>query len=1742
MVKKTQSSNRKTVATTRSTAGPGFVFEDLVAADMLTRFILDMPIPGIEAAGGEILSQAGALGWAIDDLICVGFDPSGGARRLALSCKSNVQVTAFGWPVDFIEAAWRLWRSESPFNRSTDHIGLATRGRNAAFDATWSDLKLWCDDPDPALAMGRINASQKHRKVFDSVRNPGQAQGTLPDEVETMGLIAKLHICPLDFQLSPSSNLEQAKLRCRTALISETQLEADQLWEALVQMAETARLGSGIIRLPSLLGEISQRFGLKAHPSISAAWQSLLNLSSDQRGPIEIALPNGYVVDRRREASRLSQLLHESRVCIVAGESGVGKSALVARLLDQEFNSATQVWLGPDVLRTALSVAGQAAIGIEQELGLVLDRSPGDDKLLILDSLERLDGASLSKLTALLSRLDTSAWRVILITQLGFENQLRPKGILSDTPVLPVPALETTAIRAALRSDPQLAWIANDLTILPLFANLKTLGWVVTAQSLFREDVSGVPTSNAEIADRLWARWTSGAASTQLQRLLIQLAVRDAAFERSFAISDLGSGEAAAFDQRSNELPLHVNVRNRIEFSHDLASDWARYQRLKEIADEIDQWSALAPQPLWIPALRLLGQNLLSQPDQARDGWDHAFEQLTIAGNIQASDILLDALCLDAQLDRHLEDRIELLFADDGALLKRLLHRFLHVATIPSIPGSIAIESGLRIYLEADMRFPILERWAPVGRFLHAHAKRVGALGAPIVARVCKTWLGSLPTTLRDQPMPLRDVMATVALETARTEQIITKARRFHGGSDTGKLIFSTALLGGPDLPEEIAAFALEMAERRPMAQATRARIDILRAADHAERVAREKHSPPRRRASMEPTFISSRKELPPWPLGPNAPLIGGFRNAVLHANGLVPLMKTNPEVATEVLLACLIEDKPYTEYGRSMRFEDALGLESDHESYPTVFWKSPFFTFLNTNPEAALAALGLLLDFVVARWFSEAPEGASMPAVMVSMQDSVVRSFPGTRSHFGWSQHNSMSSGQLHSALDALERWLVLKVEAGEDIGLWCEQLFELQASTAILGVLVNVGKHQPSLFLGPLRPMIGLEDLYWWDHDRVENVRFNFDNFAWYRQGDKILNMARDWVLAPHRLIELRTVIGDLAEHNPEFAADLCVRTAVWPVPEGEKDRLEQRILLSEFDPANRRQVFDEATGEEGLQIVHPDDLQRDMIAYQTEANARLQPFTLPYECRKILAQNGSLAEADCEYLAGVLPDRNDDPALVEPASRNMIAAAAATVLARGGDWLVTHEPSRARAIDLVRYLIDRATAEYDGQDRISGDEALAFAAIGAFSAALSAENPGDWDATLVKVLSSRDRGAISTLMATAHRHKQILGPAWYQLNFVLLLVAALNRLSPRYGEEDLAPIWHRWLDRLRSQRIFGTDVTIAIVDSVNIARRAERLLERRRQRQHPGRPASLSGKARRFAGLSSHILEAGYSWLLDHEHVDTLALDQENHRLLADLWAFEGWRMVGERDGQTGDDGNGDEEYDLPSGLGYAILRIAPTFVMAGQPDDPEPLWQAILSIGPNGYHATEQFAACWFLLAFKQPDADRYMTTWKAMLDMAFAQDWATGRRWYRGRQMIVKLLGLHSHAELSHATEVRVRLPELTDYYRRWAQSHMARDEDELATFCQFLTTRAGEHLRIEGICWVRDAIVKADGFRRPGTGNSIAEVVDCILADDAATLLKQQAVRDAVIGTVARLVAAQIPTAMALQTRLAALK
>jgi hypothetical protein len=112
--------------------------------------------------------------------------------------------------------------------------------------------------------------------------------------------------------------------------------------------------------------------------------------------------------------------------------------------------------------------------------------------------------------------------------------------------------------------------------------------------------------------------------------------------------------------------------------------------------------------------VRMLGQFLLRERINDRTTWDIAFEKLDAPqqGVGLATDILLDALCLDPLAEPLLTERADLLFANHGALLNRLLLRFHHIATVPR--GQLPLpqpDPSIGLYVEAQNRCPS----SPVG-------------------------------------------------------------------------------------------------------------------------------------------------------------------------------------------------------------------------------------------------------------------------------------------------------------------------------------------------------------------------------------------------------------------------------------------------------------------------------------------------------------------------------------------------------------------------------------------------------------------------------------------------------------------------------------------------------------------------------------------------------------------------------------------------------------------------------------------------------------------------------------------------------------------------------------------------------------------------------------------------------------------------------------------------------------------
>ncbi|WP_221094062.1 P-loop NTPase family protein [Rhizobium bangladeshense] len=1729
---------RSVSPTLRSTSGAGFNFEDLIAAWQLVKTLAGEKLPGVGGAATKLQAQVSTLGWRIDDLLLTG-EHDGVSRRLAISAKGNQQVSASSLPSDFVERAWEQWRDgEGPFDPKTDGLALVTIGSNPEFNEAWREVKNACGENDKVLTLSRIRATPRQSRVFDSVQMPGGALKGSDDE--TIALIRCLHVLPTDLQLAYSETENQAIAQCRHLLASGKPGEANDLWQRLITAATDVRLHKGTVTIHGLLSQLRGKFELLQHPDYARDWKTLASITADHRVRIQTELPSGYSIPRLADKATLQKAVAENAVTVVFGESGTGKSALLKSVLDSDFPSFNQVWLGPDELQTALSAARRSSLPLGHELAEILNSTVRAANVLVLDSAERIEPTEFVVVRKMLQSIAPSgpdaqagAWRVVIVTQpQGWDEESILAGQRAQL-VEPKP-LSIGEARIALGRSATLSWLTGHEDTVAALTNLRTMSWVIKAGAALGTNASGLA-SHTAIADRIWKYWTKD--RPDVQAMMMRLAHREASFERSFALTDLVPADAVIFAQRPSELPLRLNERtNRIEFEHDLAADWARFQYLKQISSDIAQWAALAANPLWTNALRMLGQFLLRQPSSSGTAWDVAFRTASDFQNTLAGDVVLDALYLDPEAERFLTERIDMLLEGNASNLSRLLTRFHHTATVPTV-GSQPRASTIALYLEVKFRSIIFARWPPLLRFLIAQRERLKGLVSTSLAQVIETWLTKAPREVQPNvPMPFRRELAELALAMARTVQV----EKGHGVAylmqETS--LYTAPLTGAADLPEEVGNWALELAGRREVDGEVARRIsDALRrqAEERAERLKTdETYRAQEDRKRRIPRFIGSFNErLPPWPLGASHAVDMDFRNACLDAGALRPLMEARPEVAAEVLLALIIEHRP--EGGRD-RNEVDLGLEFPRDAYPTAFWKSAFFPFLQSAPVEALGAIIKLVNFCTERWVAVRSHGGQREIPSVTLQlDGTEWSLPGWRDVFNWVQSNGpMNNGNLYCALDALERWLITRLEAGEDLSEDIDRLLHEGNSAAFVSVLVNIAKYQPTLLAGPLAPLLTFPALFFWDSYRVKHINYNFIGWSWLRAGEGVFEFARDWTLAPHRQLKLVDVAIDLMIRDEEVARRLQALIPTWTLPEDTKASLEARLLYASLDRANYPVVVDPTTGEDSRQLVYPETLTAAVRAWQSAQNESLEHLMLSDRCRDRLSSGQELTPREAEYLFGFV--QNGGAETDDDGRARCVVAAAATLLVLANDWLSAHPAARVRSNDIVRATVADIPTNVSAVRgcrfrRTSND--LAFAAHATMHLWLEDRSNLEREHDLVRLLTNGDLQVARVIMDLAVARREALGDAWWRLLQLGVLWSGLVLLMPRHEDEEaVATVWGVWLARLRRFRLSGEAATFGALDFKRVAAVVGRMRFDREMRNYLAGNEGWRGEPERQIGdlLDVQFLDGLFAWLLTGDGTGDRDLDRE---LTLRVWDYDATRA--RQHAKTERYG----EYDLPSqDLGYNVLMKLAALAAAAPPDQQRAIWEPVLSHGPAAHVALQHFVSGVFLRVEKIDDVAAFEQLWRSMSGYAVAADWSQSGLWFYGERLICDILGFGNESALARLPAgAALRMREL---YERWAASHLNRDEECIARFAQFLTTEFGTPLLLDGLHWIASMLgaTKAFGhWYRDGTGQALVHLAASALSSHGDELARDSVARRALIDIVAALAEKSVPGALALQDR-----
>jgi hypothetical protein len=1751
--KKRPAKRKAVAATRRSTAGTGFDFEDQVAGWFLLEALAGRSLT-IEGAVQRLQMQTGSLQWDIDDLL-VTTQAETATRRLAISCKGNVQVSANGLPGSFAAQAWRLWtKADSPFNRATDRLALATQGTHEEFQSAWSDVRKFAAGDDAALALGQIAANARYRKIFDNLK----AAGTEVTDADALDLIRRIDVLPFDFQRVASKDERAAIAVARSLLAGGTAQTAKKLWDEIVGRARETRLGSGTLDMAALRRWLRPRFALKDLPDYEPSWARLRALSAETESLIQRALPSGARVDFRSDCDRLLREIGVKPCLAAYGDSGIGKSALVAAFLDAHFPDAARIWLAPEHIEQALNEAERARFGIAYPLIRVLDAAVTRENFLIIDSAERLSAPSRIKVQQLVKQLlelngsDTPLpWRVIIIGQTEFwaSGEL-PK--IAGTPFLArweVGPRSEGEVATVLRATSGLQWLASHHDALLALTNLKTLAWVVQATGVFQDESGAAPASMVAIAEKLWSHWTEG--RTALEGFLMRLALRDAGFEHSVPVSTLGAADATAFDARPPQCPVRRNpANNHVQFEHDLAADWARFQKLKEIAPDTAQWAAYAENPLWNGALRMLGQFLLRQPSGSRTAWDVAFDNVQAAqGPLPlADDILLDALFLDPAATAFLEERADMLFANNAKHLQRLLARFEHVATVSGVqPGSDGPLKDFGIYLEAKFRTPIVGRWPALAAFLSRHQQRVADLILPRVSMLCERWLTTMPLTRLDgTPFPYRREFAELALATTRARQLsVAKGDIYVGDNDS---IYQAAFAGAQDLPDDVAAWALEMARRRPMRADLREKLGEYRqerAAEHRRKLESDAQYRKRHDRKRSMPFMPSGRRLPPWPLGPQGRVDRDFEQAVLRSGTFQSLMRARPAAAAEVLLAVLIENSPEESYSSRGMYREELGLSSDHEGYPTAYWKSPFFSFLHVDPPTALDAFMRLVSFCMDRWEHEVARNndRAPEPITIRLNDGTERRFRGRYSAFAWSQANDHVNGQLYSALAALEKWLCSLIDQGVDVSGHIDTLMRQADSVAILGVLINVGKRLPELFSTVLKPLLTVAPFYAWDEGRVRNSDYSFDGMTWIRSGEMVFEMARDWYAAPYRKKNLTDIVSELSRQDHMLGDLINAAAAQWTPPDGDKELIEFQIRAAQLDYRNYRVTM--SGNEEQAEFVCPAELAAAITGFQQGKRRAREVLAFPDSCSRFLAAPATLPTERITAVASLMAaaDGDEDVGLEDDMVRPARVAAAVVLLLGAKDWLATNASERDRARAIVSTAMEETTLD---KDRIHYRYSMApsyleYVAYLVFHEWLMAPS-ADTDSALLRVLTSGDDRAAGVIAGMGYVYRAALGERWWRLLYLALLWSGLTILKPRFGREEDSN-QQRWIRRARwllTRRVSGVPCTVDDIRPLDVAMRVEEFEERQWEEEYrqDGRSFTRDRSRRMSGALDTHFLEITFAWLLIGKNLPTDAAELEQRRkLLKAFWAHKAWRLVGSESESTRD-------FAPMSQFGCKLVEAAAAMVLVTDVTEATSLWRPVFDIGPKGHYAIEHFFLCFFLHLNEGTDQTAFLARWRPMIEAVMAGQGWEGGPWYHQQSLERRALGFAQTDALARPAEAASLVESLRGLYRAWALKRLPGDEDNLAALCNFLSTKAGAPLRLEGLVWIASTLPGDSNGRRwyrDRTAAAFVEFLSTVLTEDGTAAVVQIETRQALIDLVGLAVSKQLSTALALQDRLKAL-
>ena len=328
----------------------------------------------------------------------------------------------------------------------------------------------------------------------------------------------------------------------------------------------------------------------------------------------------------------------------------------------------------------------------------------------------------------------------------------------------------------------------------------------------------------------------------------------------------------------------------------------------------------------------------------------------------------------------------------------------------------------------------------------------------------------------------------------------------------------------------------------------------------------------------------------------------------------------------------------------------------------------------------------------------------------------------------------------------------------------------------------------------------------------------------------------------------MKLLPLATELIKSNAGIADRLTKLIPTWHIPTDPKSALEFKMIFAALDRANYSPQSNVDTGEEMLVFETPEELGRELAAWNAKHEKPLEYLQIPAFCEKLLRNQDALSEGDAQKLLDLLNDVESADNIGPTRKTTYCVALAAALIVTGEAFLAKDQSTRERVQTTVKEVIGNvgATAEAIRITRHHYDnEQMKFVAYAAMHFWLKNDSAREgWERAVITLLTSGDSHVLGTIVEIACFYRQRLADAWWRLLLVGLFWSALVLLMPHSGDEDDGTLWTTWLQRLRGYRLRGVEARPQDLDVMRVANGYERLDYSRRVRDYQS--GMLSGIA--------------------------------------------------------------------------------------------------------------------------------------------------------------------------------------------------------------------------------------------------------------------------------------------------------